>query len=686
MATENLKIRVTSDSSQAKRDMGGFDDKMKSTIKSVASLAVAMIALKKTYDFFAQATKMAMEQEKIFNTLKNTVKLTGEAWGDAKWELDRLFASLQETTVYGDTETAAVFQKLTLLTGDYKTAMEGLPLVLDMAASGFFDINSSARYVGLALTGNIEMLGRYFSEFKAANNEQLKSMDASEKAAYALDILKTKLKGLAAGELNTSVGAWTQFKNYWGDVQEAIGDKFIGTLGDLSRSGTATLQDITKLLRLQDIQLHETGGAFESMSKTAQLALKQEKLALLEHQMELEKHPTLWYAIGRAADSVLEAVEHVGRGAKETVNSLADVPSAISYMFQAVAGGENVIDVIKNFDTGFVEFKKAIDETDQSAIDFANTILMGTNKFNELAAEAEKTKKEIAALGDELNNIGLENIPKKIEETETSIRSIVSYLGKISGFKMPDFSLDTKTDDIDIASFYEQYLQTEKEKVTEQYEWKLQQLLKFNEEVDGIRTISDENYYKYKKQLDGEYQEWLKNNNTDSSEEQVKQISQIWNTFGNTASSMLQTVFKSGFDNIGDMFEDLIHRMIADLIVSGILQIITQGASTGFGFFAGLFGGHSGLEISNVAGKPVKGASGLDFTVPQGFPNDSFPILVESGEHVSVTPSGQGSRTDELLEKVLNAINKKPVANTVLFDDVGMSRYVDRGKLKRENG
>jgi hypothetical protein len=36
----------------------------------------------------------------------------------------------------------------------------------------------------------------------------------------------------------------------------------------------------------------------------------------------------------------------------------------------------------------------------------------------------------------------------------------------------------------------------------------------------------------------------------------------------------------------------------------------------------------------------VTGAGGLDFTVPPGFPNDSYPIRVQSGEHVSVTPVG----------------------------------------------
>jgi hypothetical protein len=36
----------------------------------------------------------------------------------------------------------------------------------------------------------------------------------------------------------------------------------------------------------------------------------------------------------------------------------------------------------------------------------------------------------------------------------------------------------------------------------------------------------------------------------------------------------------------------------------------------------------------------VEAASGIDFIVPPGFENDSFPMRVQSGEHVTVTPAG----------------------------------------------
>jgi len=91
--------------------------------------------------------------------------------------------------------------------------------------------------------------------------------------------------------------------------------------------------------------------------------------------------------------------------------------------------------------------------------------------------------------------------------------------------------------------------------------------------------------------------------------------------------------------------------------------------------------GQSGT-IENKSGTIVEASSGLnDFMVPQGFPNDSFPIMVESGERVQVTPANQegNTRTDELLEMLIETIQKKPVAYTIMFDRIEMSQYVEEG-------
>ena len=69
-------------------------------------------------------------------------------------------------------------------------------------------------------------------------------------------------------------------------------------------------------------------------------------------------------------------------------------------------------------------------------------------------------------------------------------------------------------------------------------------------------------------------------------------------------------------------FNVFMNRMITE-------QLATPGQTTGSDGTTGTIG-------------EFAGHSGADFTVPPGYPNDSFRMRVESGEHVQVTPKGQG--------------------------------------------
>jgi len=48
-----------------------------------------------------------------------------------------------------------------------------------------------------------------------------------------------------------------------------------------------------------------------------------------------------------------------------------------------------------------------------------------------------------------------------------------------------------------------------------------------------------------------------------------------------------------------------------------------------------------GVQAGMVAGQELSLKSGGEFDVPSGHPNDSYPLRVESGEHVKVTPAGK---------------------------------------------
>jgi len=47
---------------------------------------------------------------------------------------------------------------------------------------------------------------------------------------------------------------------------------------------------------------------------------------------------------------------------------------------------------------------------------------------------------------------------------------------------------------------------------------------------------------------------------------------------------------------------------------------------------------------------------GASFTVPKGFPNDSFPLMVESGEKVNVTPAASAGNEARLLKSINTSI------------------------------
>ncbi len=231
MSVGNLIVGIQTKLEEFKKGMsdatGGLDGlskKVESNKASIALIGGAFTAAGAAVTgALALMVKAAGDEEMTFRHLQTQVELTGNSWKTSKPHIDSFIASMQKMTIYGDTDTAQVLQKLLIYTDDIDKAMMGSKLSMDMAASGLFDVNTAARYVGMAMSGSVEILGRYISELKSSNNEALASMSASEKAAYAIEILQKKFGGAAENELNTFNGRMIQLKNYTGDLVEEIG-------------------------------------------------------------------------------------------------------------------------------------------------------------------------------------------------------------------------------------------------------------------------------------------------------------------------------------------------------------------------------------------------------------------------------------------------------------------------------
>jgi hypothetical protein len=97
-------------------------------------------------------------------------------------------------------------------------------------------------------------------------------------------------------------------------------------------------------------------------------------------------------------------------------------------------------------------------------------------------------------------------------------------------------------------------------------------------------------------------------------------------------------------------------------VVSSVIGIFSSAFDSGSGGIVGLITGlfaNKGGEFKGTPRGVVKMAGGGSFVVPQGYPNDSFPMMVESGERVSVTSkAGMTSGTGEtqMLNKIVDSI------------------------------
>ncbi len=115
---------------------------------------------------------------------------------------------------------------------------------------------------------------------------------------------------------------------------------------------------------------------------------------------------------------------------------------------------------------------------------------------------------------------------------------------------------------------------------------------------------------------------------------------------GEWANSMLE----QGFATMADAFIAQVKRMAAEWlwfqILRGVFGVATGGASMAVPV------GHSGGNFIGTSSGVKKMAGGGSFIVPPGFPNDSYPLLVESGERVTVNPTSQTGMESRLLRSI----------------------------------
>lgn len=377
--------------------------------------------------------------------------------------------------------------------------------------------------------------------------------------------------------------------------------------------------------------------------------LQKEQLGLVygsdEYLKNLEKIKKLEQSIGISKDS------------KQNVEVRLSIPSG--YTAQQVAEFEK----LKFAAAGYVDFRIA-----QINLAYDQELARAKGNSDAIAKAEENKKLAVARLEQEITQIRTDAADITVKEINKINEQLEAEL-----LKQLDDESDAITDSYKkreeaLAQYFnstkiksDEYFEFKKRKIEEEY---LEFLAATNNTLlaeqmknEKLKELSDE-YIEY------QLEQWRALN------QETERITENLSTAFTSGlfdqlrikSDQTNNALVRGFQNMANAFIAEVERMIAKWItfqaIRGIFGAITGGVGAAIPIPAiPAAAGHYGGDFIGTSRGVKKLAGGGSFTVPQGYPNDSYPLLVESGERVTVTPASAGGGAQEkLLAEINNSI------------------------------
>lgn len=203
----------------AKQSLGKVDTALQGiggTLAKIGAAIAAAFTVKKILDFGVSAVQAAIESEKAWASLGNTINNVGDDFDALEPKIRATANAFADATIHDDDEFAQSLQRLIVLTGDTEASLRNMGLAANVAAAFFDgDLSAATELIAKVMNGNIASLKKLGIEAK----------DAQE----AIDLLAKRSAGAAEKELQTFGGQVKSLGNAWGDFKKEIGLAIIGS-------------------------------------------------------------------------------------------------------------------------------------------------------------------------------------------------------------------------------------------------------------------------------------------------------------------------------------------------------------------------------------------------------------------------------------------------------------------------
>jgi hypothetical protein len=627
-------LKLSTDGTGLKEGLDKAEKKTSTAFKLMAAAAAAaLIKLgKDCFDSF-------IESERGVAKLTGAIRATGMQSKISVQAITDLASSLQNVTTFSDDATvsaAAMLQQLGGLTE--RGLKKAIPAVQDFAAAMGMDLESAASLVGKALAGNVGALSRYGIQVKEGS-------DRSETFANVIKGLNEKFGGMAKELGKTTGGQLVIFKNEVDDLKESLGlliaqglNPFLAAVNrhfavkDLLKIDPLTiasvddLQAALKVLRDRYAELAVVAkGHGTGLVRPGELAELQNKIEGFERAI-VKLGGSLKDAKGNkdtvagnvgdegdveTLDKMVQALDNItrnymamGRAAELTADKM---PQAIENMnarwgkAAEVLGdvGEATEDIVEPTQAALLAVNQGVGRLMQDAANASTKAaadsaqawqdaLNGIQTFLSLTSSAFGQMEAIASQYEQNRLIAIDNeLGRKLEALDAELQAALRAAGLETQAvrdglvkELADAVATGNAENIKIAS---------------------DALLRYDIEEDFAAK---------KKKLEDDAEEEKKQLRKDAAEQQ-KAFS-IIGVIISTAQAVMNALATVPFP--------------ANLVAAGVM------------------GGLGAAQIALIAAQPIpEFSAGTDFVVPPGYPDDSYPMRVESGERVQVTPAGEGS-------------------------------------------
>jgi len=625
----HLVYKITGDSKELNASLKSSQDrtaKFTKFIKSALGIGGAVLAIRQLIRFGKDLVKAYGVQEQAETRLAAAIRATGGNVEELMAQYTEFASGIQQVTTVGDEQTLGLLQTAQSLGIARSRMQEATQGAIGLSKAFGLDMNMALRGVALAYEGNYKQLSRYIPALRTAGDE-------AERQAVLQEAMTNGFQ-IARAEAESGTGAMLQLQNSIGDLKEQGGKmltEFLSpSIRNLTEFVTRTTAAIIESQKLKKIADDLAEG--EPVAAIDQIALLSKKI---------EDAELAYKGMGASAEAY---AEFVGEGTGATEKEIAVMKARLGAL-QAVARWEAIGAEAKSK----MDAKTLADEEAKAkrAQELADWIKMVNDEYHRteqgqraiLEAEIAKWEYELSRSKEYKPQIQA-IVDMLYEERDANVEITDTWKERLAAMTAEtDAAMAAYQFRLDAEQAYQEELAAIRERAREQERLKAKKL---EADKEKLQQVALDSFVAIWGELRSLQDQKARYEIAQLERQQAAELA----TFQGTEEEKQALIEQFEKQKARLEYEAALKSWNLQLMgaLAAAARSIVEAAKNAWPIPAlpmmALATLMSGIQVAAVRkAKPVPAfATGADFIVPPGYPNDSYVFRAESGEHVEVTP------------------------------------------------